>query len=679
METGKEGDNQNPTRSPKRVKQSNDMNERIEKVNLEIEKVQQEIEKVNQKIDDIDKDIKIIENHYDEAKNRGDREECQRLDKEKKYLRERIERLDEKEKYLRERIERLEEKEKRLDEKDATESRAFDEEALQRSLNDFFRQKRPTCPQTTEKYKLSDVFHGEPIYWLSKLRLVRFEGSVSRGILYRPEIVNDIKNGIDQALSSVLERGLMIKGPQWIGKSHSIVNTVLKLQSTGKYLVTFIPDCDKWKTAQQLIDIICESFCSKSQTLGFQMKEVNYDSLSAAIREIDSVLKRMGKKWVFFFDQINKLFVKPANINAKDASGLAFPFDMIYSVIMPGRITSVISASANNEMAYKDRHEGFDEYNHPTEMTEIELLAAFDGFSKTDAEQVKDLAGFVPGFVDQYLYEYKRDTSRFIKDVASSVRDSLRGLQRSPYWYDIRQSTISCLLDIPTNSSRYDKKYFLANQQSSDQHSPYTVLIPLVKDGARELLWKDIMEFVRNEESNLLNVCSLPSTTNDVRGRLFEYMVIRRCQDDGVGLVDKITYIPEGLHTFAGQELPNSTKVTADGIYVPNNPNFPAIDVIWKVEKTIYGVQIHIANHDNVVQLFEAKCRNAGWFSDFNQIYLVYLSPNERTKALIAKFVQANHEVNLPENKKFSIQQFAVCLKEIPCLSGLQWNSYWTS
>ena len=98
------------------------------------------------------------------------------------------------------------------------------------------------CPQGSETYIVNDAF-GENPYWSGDVRSARFEGTLRRGILYRPQIVNDIIVTIEKNLNGVVRGGLVIKGPQGIGKSHSLVNTVLKLQSTGKHLVTFIPDC----------------------------------------------------------------------------------------------------------------------------------------------------------------------------------------------------------------------------------------------------------------------------------------------------------------------------------------------------------------------------------------------------------------------------------------------------
>ena len=48
---------------------------------------------------------------------------------------------------------------------------------------------------------------------------------------------------------------------------------------------------------------------------------------------------------VFVFDQIDKLFVKPENKDAKDAGGLAFPFVLAQGVMKLNRITSAALAS----------------------------------------------------------------------------------------------------------------------------------------------------------------------------------------------------------------------------------------------------------------------------------------------------------------------------------------------
>ena len=133
----------------------------------------------------------------------------------------------------------------------------------------------------------------------------------------------------------------MVKGPNGVGKSHSLVNTALKLESEGHNLVTLIPDCGMWTSARFLIDYICKSFGSTQQDLGIQYQSL-YDeerALEDLVEAVDAALSGLGKAWVFVFDQINKLFVKPENRGAEDATGLAFPYRCIYSLLKPGRIT----------------------------------------------------------------------------------------------------------------------------------------------------------------------------------------------------------------------------------------------------------------------------------------------------------------------------------------------------
>ena len=71
--------------------------------------------------------------------------------------------------------------------------------------------------------------------------------------------MNEIIAKIEGNLLEPVAKVLMIKGPQGIGKSRSIVNIIRKLQFTGNYLVTFIPDCENWNTFYDLIEAICSS------------------------------------------------------------------------------------------------------------------------------------------------------------------------------------------------------------------------------------------------------------------------------------------------------------------------------------------------------------------------------------------------------------------------------------
>ena len=154
---------------------------------------------------------------------------------------------------------------------------------------------------TSHLYQIKEVFK-EP-YW-NELQLDRFEFSYVNGIFYRPDIVNEIVSKIEANLGCSQSRGLLIKGPLGIGKLHSIVNVVRKLQSTGEYLVTFIPDCENWHFSFDLVNAICLSVGITAETVGIRKFDDTPATLLNLISEVTEVLEALDKQWVFVFDQI---------------------------------------------------------------------------------------------------------------------------------------------------------------------------------------------------------------------------------------------------------------------------------------------------------------------------------------------------------------------------------------
>jgi hypothetical protein len=98
------------------------------------------------------------------------------------------------------------------------------------------------------------------------------------------------------------------------------------------------------------------------------------------ILDIDAILQIIGKRWVFVFDQIHWIFKFK---HAKMVGDLDFPFHAMKSVMKPGRIISIISASVNNEASYKDHHDGFEEYIHTLRLERNEIKIAIGGIGKT--------------------------------------------------------------------------------------------------------------------------------------------------------------------------------------------------------------------------------------------------------------------------------------------------------
>jgi hypothetical protein len=467
-----------------------------------------------------------------------------------------------------------------------------------------------------------------PQSWIEQLP-TRFVDGLTNGILYRPEIVNEIIAMVEGNLSIPVAQGLMIKGPPGIGKSHSIVNVIRKLQSTGNYLVTFIPNCENWKTSADLINVICSSFGSSYENLDLHyFKEKNYEEdFLNFVNAVDNVLKSQKKQWVFVFDQINRLFARFEK--KKDVGVLDFPYYLIKQVMDPGRITSIISASANNEIAYIDHHVGFDEYVHRTDMTDEEIALVFSAV----IDDEKQLTGNVPLYIHQ-LRSGEKSASQLQAGVVSSLsklrRETLE-VDRSTLKNSMCQILLGMKFAMPL--SDYDRKYFVEECNVDKTEWSYRPLSPLVEDTARDFFFADLMNYIEMNESSMLQVLNEGRTTNDTKGRIFEGLVIQRCRAEGVKVI-KSAILPSSVltiqniaHVITGQNLP---QTISDGIHIPINCNFPAVDMVWKVGKQVFGVQIHTSSdHRDVAPKFLDMCSAAQWFSNKYMVYLVYLSPNK--------------------------------------------------
>jgi uncharacterized membrane protein len=164
---------------------------------------------------------------------------------------------------------------------------------------------------TTVLYEIIDAYRGFAPHWQSQLRSERFgqpDGTDVVPLLYRPDIVHDIHQKIGSILKGKTMKGLLITGPQGIGKSFSLVNTVIHLESTGDYLVTFLPDGDVWQHVVDLVDAIAFSIGTNRHAIPEMNKawiseSESFIDLSALIDVITNFLAHMSqpKHWVFVF------------------------------------------------------------------------------------------------------------------------------------------------------------------------------------------------------------------------------------------------------------------------------------------------------------------------------------------------------------------------------------------
>jgi hypothetical protein len=259
-------------------------------------------------------------------------------------------------------------------------------------------------------------------------------------------------------------------------------------------------------------------------------------------------------------------------------------------------------------MAYKEHHEGFVEYNHRTDMIDHELCLLFDGINEMNVREVIDSSGGVP----LYAMLYAQQPQTFQAEVNESVLYSLDRLRPSndhqiPEWMLVRDSIFASIFGTKSSSTRYDKK-FLVREKANEAGTlwRYKALFPAVLAAYRQHLWDDLMKYVEEKEVHLLEVCRSHDTTNDTRGRLFEAIVIRRCQSHGVTIVvgDEDQSVGPCSSSFAGNFLPEIASTSQVCIHIPYDPNFPAIDFILKIGRSVFGVQVHVSSHPDVTPSF---------------------------------------------------------------------------
>jgi hypothetical protein len=321
-------------------------------------------------------------------------------------------------------------------------------------------------------------------------------------------------------------------------------------------------------------------------------------------------------------------------------------------------------------------------------MTANELKVIFPGIDETNWKKMMDYTAGVPLYAAMFLVTYDGDAERFQHMIYFSVRESLTRLEQDKtkterYWIDIQTSVFYSLMGRGNSSPfHYDKKFFIESTEEATFY--YKPLMPMVLTVCQQYLWNDLMQYISTQENELLGVCRSNSTTNDVRGRLFELMVVQRCVQKGV--VFKLGRMKVNIPAtqqnlkIVGQLLPKLTSNSENGVYVPINMNFPAIDLVWKFGDKIFGVQVHVSSHPDVAVKFRDMCSEAGWFVEFEQVHLIYLSPEDGVSSLVAALVDSPKQQARRGKRNASALQVnphiyrkAMTRKSIGCLNDLNW------
>lgn len=523
-------------------------------------------------------------------------------------------------------------------------------------------------------------------------------------ILYRPGIVRNLQDAIlspsrtnrNREFGSGSGLGILVNGPQGVGKSHSLVNLVRRLRGGG-HIVTFIPDLEQWDTSVEFIDFICRSLGTDSATWGITEAMATENGLKTLCSIVSNALdernkdKEESKKvhWILVFDQLNRIFGRPQFQKAKDIGVLPLPFKFMKTLNTYPHVHTVVSASANNCSSYRENHPGFKVYNHPLTMTEEEIKIwkpEFKDYDQTSWTDMLQVTGGSPMQISELQNKYKNSKEVYERETIDTVIIETRKFydecgERQKK--DISRHAVDCILCTPLanpGSIVYDKKYSIL---SGNVLKP---IFPLVLVAYRNIFWDDLMEYVEKNERELLATCANENenVTNDddVRGRLFELIVISRFQKQAVISKQPTTdvlpaKVDAGL-VYESQKLPMPAQMEANSLFIPKNSNFPAIDLILKDEKDVWAIQAHVANHDDVEPTFRKMCDEQGWFDSFDNIYLVYLSPSSSVKESLTCLPATPTRTKKPRLSKVpkpEIQVSAMTKDDFECLRDIHWPS----
>jgi hypothetical protein len=515
-----------------------------------------------------------------------------------------------------------------------------------------------------------------------KFRAERFRNTFHNGILHRPLIVQAMKDLVFNSDARITQ-GLFVKGPQGIGKSHSLADLVQVLRAEG-HLVTFIPNCEQWDDEYDLLEAICRSMGTSLEKLGINY--VNDCSKNPAFLRkfltcIIDTTREHEMSWILVLDQLNRIFGRKDFQRLKDVGVLPQPFKLMKDLNQFEHVHTIITASANNSLAYREHHEDFLEYDHPIDMTAEEIRTWKPECAAYDDQQFQSLLD-VTGGCPLQIFERLRMGSveayeqKVVVDVVSSM-EKLLEVSSERARVEIARHAVLCLLSIPKTdywNNIHDKKYSII---SDGFVKP---LFPAVLIAYRSLFWDNLMTYVTSHESQLLRVCSNPLVSNSVRGRLFELIVITRFQK--LNLVSKQPdrdVLPAKVDTgmvFESQELPIPETMQEDTLFIPKNSNFPAIDLILKDAKNVWAIQVHVADHDDVEPKFRRMCQSSGWFNYFDNIFLVYVGPSLKVKqALTCYPIQPSRQKlqQAAKKRKDIVQISALTKDDFECLKSIQW------
>jgi len=225
-----------------------------------------------------------------------------------------------------------------------------------------------------------------------------------------------------------------------------------------------------------------------------ERKSLDGARLDDFVKSIDSVLLEQGRQWIFIFDQVNDIF---GRWNSRKFSHLPFPFYFMRIGMKRHRITSIISATADNKSFYCEIHDDFIEYNHRLCFDEQEIrlfYSSFDCYSEETKAMLMAKTGGVPLQINNLISkhstsDYILDFETFEEETIDSICHELDKLKKeSVDFKKISEQACCCVLSISdTGAYVYDRKYSIFEKPSIKP------VFPLVLDAYAEYFWEELL------------------------------------------------------------------------------------------------------------------------------------------------------------------------------------------
>jgi hypothetical protein len=439
----------------------------------------------------------------------------------------------------------------------------------------------------------------------------------------------EVTTGLEKFLKD--NRGqpaVYIHGPQGVGKSFSLYEIVCRFRSQANTRVVYIPDCGGWGALMQeesadeavsfLLYAILLAFPDDASIEQLCLDcELEQQSVVALLKHLPIYCEKNGLELFAVFDQHNSL--KP-ELRTK------FPFSVVESLLpyladwKLNKALVVVSASANNsyflKVAADERwpdfpmskcfsesefdawvvKEGFfvgldhDSVKHWTSLVPLELRILGDTYKKM--KHANPLLSLTQDALKKVLDQYTNDRERTLFEQQQKFESEYF---KAPEDKDAHiRAVVWMSLGISGNTDKGAAKLLNLQLMYVDDG----VVKPTTPLARRLLLSRHNKEFetIFNTTASQVFKASLDEFTADAKGRTYERYVIRQLEAEKsihvkAAVIDT-TKPPAAWATvaidisncqvihFLGNKTNASVAWNSSAMIVPDNPNYPDVDVM---------------------------------------------------------------------------------------------------